>query len=81
MCANHSFKKSHFYTPFTLYSAAIFLGILVGVLDKPWLNIFTATLSDGFIKIFKCLSLPLISLSMIATMKINHNSLKPFIFQ
>jgi hypothetical protein len=25
--------------------------------------------------------LPLISLSMIATMKINHNSLKPFIFQ
>lgn len=59
-----SFYSKHFYT----YALAIILAILSGISDISWVHQFAQTVSDIFVKIFKCLSLPLISLSLFVTM-------------
>ncbi len=74
MCSQHSFKvenplknsfrSKHLY----IYTAAILLAILSGITDISWVHQFAETISDIFVKIFKCLSLPLISLSLLVTM-------------
>ncbi|GGI81170.1 dicarboxylate/amino acid:cation symporter [Legionella impletisoli] len=69
MCAQHSAKKTSFWfsTP-VLYAVMIFLGILSGMSDIPLLKTLGLLIADVFIKIFKCISLPIISLSIIVTL-------------
>lgn len=66
MCANHAKSKAA-RTAILTYLAAITLGILTGLSDNLAINNFGLMVTDVFIKIFKCLSLPLISLSLIVT--------------
>ena len=68
MCAQHaSRKKIIFSTPF-LYGLMILLGILSGYSDIGLLKNFGLFIADVFIKIFKCISLPIIALSIIVTL-------------
>jgi Na+/H+-dicarboxylate symporter len=46
----------------------IFLGIASGWSDIAWLKTFGLFISDVFIRIFKCISLPIIALSIIVTL-------------
>ncbi|OCH98099.1 transporter [Legionella jamestowniensis] len=69
MCAQHSSspKKQWLSTPF-LYAIMIVLGILSGYSDITVLKVFGLFIADVFIKIFKCISLPIIALSIIVTL-------------
>jgi len=68
MCAAHQQKnKSMLSTPL-IYALMIGLGILSGMSDITVLKETGLLLSDLFIKIFKCISLPIISLSIIVTL-------------
>ena len=67
MCVPHSSKRKKSYT-FPLYFLAIFSGLISGFLDLPVLQSLGLLLSDIFIKIFKCISLPIIALSIIVTL-------------
>lgn len=67
MCANHSSPKRKVQLPL-LYLAAIVLGLLSGLSDIPLLQNFGLVISDIFIKVFKCISLPIIALSLIVTL-------------
>ncbi|MGC1182371.1 dicarboxylate/amino acid:cation symporter [Legionella sp.] len=68
MCAAHQkTKKLLFNTPL-IYALIISLGILSGMSNIPFLKDIGLLLSDLFIKIFKCISLPIISLSIIVTL-------------
>ncbi|KTD31256.1 MULTISPECIES: dicarboxylate/amino acid:cation symporter [Legionella] len=68
MCAQHTpLKKRWFSTP-ALYAAMIFLGVISGYSDIAFLKSFGLLISDIFIKIFKCISLPIIALSIIVTL-------------
>jgi Na+/H+-dicarboxylate symporter len=57
------------------YSAAILLGIFSGVSDITFLHETGLLISDIFIKIFKCISLPIIALSIIVV--VSQSSEKP----
>jgi Na+/H+-dicarboxylate symporter len=59
--------KSWFNTP-VLYLIAISLGIFSGLSDIAILKTLGLTISDIFIRIFKCISLPIICLSIIVTL-------------
>jgi Na+/H+-dicarboxylate symporter len=72
MCASHSSQPSLYRNGFILYTIVIGLGITSGMLNFEWLNNITGMISEAFVKIFKCLSLPLISLSMIVTITSYH---------
>lgn len=50
------------------YFIAILLGIFSGSSEIPALQAFAAIISDLFIRIFKCISLPIIALSLIVTL-------------
>ncbi|CEK11093.1 dicarboxylate/amino acid:cation symporter [Legionella hackeliae] len=68
MCAQHSSQKKRWLsTPF-LYAVMIFLGIVSGYSDITILKTFGLFIADVFIKIFKCISLPIIALSIIVTL-------------
>ncbi len=69
MCAQHTIKKSNlwFSTP-VLYSVMILLGIFSGMSDIAALKMLGLFISDVFIRIFKCISLPIIALSIIVTL-------------
>ncbi|WED43935.1 dicarboxylate/amino acid:cation symporter [Legionella cardiaca] len=68
MCTQQSPQKKRWLsTPF-LYAIMIFLGILSGYSDIPLLKTFGLFIADVFIKIFKCISLPIIALSIIVTL-------------
>ncbi len=68
MCASHSItKKSWFKLPI-IYAAMILLGIYSGLSGITALEQFGLFIADVFIKIFKCISLPIISLSIIVTL-------------
>lgn len=70
MCAQqHGSKKSNiwFSTP-VLYAVMIALGILSGLSDIHLLKALGHFISDVFIRIFKCISLPIIALSIIVTL-------------
>lgn len=60
-------KKSPLKTPL-LYAAMIILGLLSGFSDIALLKNIGLLISDIFIKIFKCISLPIIALSIIVTL-------------
>ena len=51
-----------------LYLIMIILGIACGFSGIPFLQSFGSFISDLFIKIFKCISLPIIALSLIVTL-------------
>ena len=69
MCAHHSTKKNNlwFSTP-VLYTVMILLGIFSGMSDIALLKTVGLFVSDVFIRIFKCISLPIIALSIIVTL-------------
>ena len=65
-------KTIWFSTPI-LYAAMIILGLLSGWSDISILQKFGLFIADVFIKIFKCISLPIIALSIIVTLS-NYNT-------
>ena len=69
MCAQHSLQKNKiwFNTP-VLYAVMILLGIFSGMSDISILKTTGLFVADVFIKIFKCISLPIIALSIIVTL-------------
>jgi Na+/H+-dicarboxylate symporter len=68
MCAHHHLKARKWPNTAALYLIAIALGTLVGFLDFAPLQSLGQIISDIFIKIFKCISLPIIALSIIVTL-------------
>jgi Na+/H+-dicarboxylate symporter len=60
--------KLKLYNPLTLYLIMILLGVLSGLSGISYLENFGTAISDIFIKIFKCISTPLIALSLIVTL-------------
>jgi Na+/H+-dicarboxylate symporter len=69
MCANHSLHPGLTrYRLVSLYLIAILLGVFSGLCPIPALQTFGILVSDVFIKIFKCISLPIIALSLIVTL-------------
>jgi Na+/H+-dicarboxylate symporter len=68
MCAHHQSKKLIPYNPFVAYLLVIILGIVSGMSDSHFLHSLGLTISDIFIKIFRCISLPIIALSIIVTL-------------
>ena len=69
MCAQHTTKKNKiwFSTP-VLYSVMILLGVFSGMSDIAVLKTLGLFIADVFIRIFKCISLPIIALSIIVTL-------------
>src|SRR5690348_15589960 len=51
-----------------LYFIAILLGIFSGLSEMPSLHAVAGLISDIFIRIFQCISLPIIALSIIVTL-------------
>ena len=68
MCVQHIAIKKTFYNSSILYLIAIALAIYSGLSDITILKDTGLLISDIFIKIFKCISLPIIALSIIVTM-------------
>lgn len=68
MCAAHQSKKKVFFSTPLIYALMIGLGIASGLSDIAFLKGIGLLVSDLFIKIFKCISLPIISLSIIVTL-------------
>lgn len=69
MCAQHNSKKNNiwFSTPM-LYTLMILLGIYSGMSDIAVLKAIGLFIAEVFIRIFKCISLPIIALSIIVTL-------------
>lgn len=61
-------KPSLWRNPMFLYALMILLGIASGCSDIAWLKSFGLFIADVFIRIFKCISLPIIALSIIVTL-------------
>ncbi len=69
MCAESSQKnKKLFFSTPVIYALMIGLGIVSGLSDVVFLKQLGLILSELFIKLFKCISLPIISLSIIVTL-------------
>lgn len=68
MCAAHQQKKNFILSTPVIYALMIGLGIASGLSDIAFLKSLGLLISDLFIKIFKCISLPIISLSIIVTL-------------
>lgn len=68
MCAANQQKKNFFLSTPLIYALMIGLGIASGISDIAPLKGIGLLVSDLFIKIFKCISLPIISLSIIVTL-------------
>lgn len=60
--------KSKLFNPAVLYISMISLGIFSGMSDIAVLKNMGLLLSDIFIKIFRCISLPIVALSLIVTL-------------
>lgn len=67
MCAQNIQQKKWLSTP-VIYTFVIVLGILSGWSEISWLQKLGLFIADVFVKIFKCISLPIISLSIIVTL-------------
>ncbi len=67
MCTQQATKKIGLSTPL-IYAIMIALGLFTGYSDFTPLQHFGLFIADVFIKIFKCISLPIISLSIIVTL-------------
>lgn len=68
MCATDQQKTKIFFSTPVLYTMMIVLGIASGLSDIAFLKGLGLLISELFIKIFKCISLPIISLSIIVTL-------------
>lgn len=68
MCATPLNKKKFIFSAPFLYALMIVLGIASGLSDVVFLKQFGLFISEVFIKLFKCISLPIISLSIIVTL-------------
>ena len=68
MCAGHDQKKKITLSTPLIYALMIGLGIASGMSNVGFLQEAGLLLSELFIKIFKCISLPIISLSIIVTL-------------
>jgi Na+/H+-dicarboxylate symporter len=68
MCAAHQQKKKLIFSTPIIYAFMIVLGIASGLSDIAFLKEIGLLVSELFIKIFKCISLPIISLSIIVTL-------------
>lgn len=68
MCAAHEPQKKLIYSTPLIYAVMIALGIISGMSDLVMLKNLGLLVSDLFIKVFKCISLPIISLSIIVTL-------------
>lgn len=68
MCTTHQQQKKFIISTPLLYLLMIALGIVSGLSDLAILKETGLLISDLFIKIFKCISLPIISLSIIVTL-------------
>lgn len=68
MCADHLIKTKKRPSLALIYLIAITLGIISGVSNVGALQSTGLVISDIFIKIFKCISLPIIALSIIVTL-------------
>jgi Na+/H+-dicarboxylate symporter len=68
MCVQHYPNKKNKYSSIILYLIAILLGVYSGLSGIEFLQNFGLLISDIFIKIFKCISLPIIALSIIVTL-------------
>jgi Na+/H+-dicarboxylate symporter len=68
MCAAHQENKRKLFSTPVIYALMIALGIISGLSDIAILKDTGLLLSDLFIKLFKCISLPIISLSIIVTL-------------
>lgn len=73
MCAVQQKKKKYMLSTPVIYILMIGLGIFSGMSHIIFLKDLGLLLSDLFIKIFKCVSLPIISLSIIVTLA-NYNA-------
>ncbi len=61
-------RKKMYTAPIFIYTLMIGLGVLSGYSDIVWLHKLGAVIADIFIRIFKCISLPIIALSIIVTL-------------
>ncbi|MGL5743051.1 MAG: dicarboxylate/amino acid:cation symporter [Legionella sp.] len=68
MCAAHQQQKKIIFSTPLIYALMIGLGIASGMSNIPFFKETGLLISDLFIKIFKCISLPIISLSIIVTL-------------
>src|SRR3990167_5584092 len=68
MCAQNLQKDKNWLTTPVIYVVMILLGILSGWSEVIWLHKVGEFIAEVFIKIFKCISLPIISLSIIVTL-------------
>lgn len=68
MCAQHGKKSSYWLSTPVLYLIMILLGTVSGFSDNVVLKTLGLCISDVFIRIFKCISLPIIALSIIVTL-------------
>lgn len=68
MCVQHFSNKKKNYKSAILYLIAISLGVFSALSGIEFLQTFGLLISDIFIKIFKCISLPIIALSIIVTL-------------
>lgn len=73
MCAEHSVPKKRQISSATLYLIAVVLGLISGYSDIAILQNLGLFISDVFIKIFKCISMPIIALSLIVTLSQYHS--------
>jgi Na+/H+-dicarboxylate symporter len=67
MCVQHSAKSQRRPNLALIYLIAIILGLIIGFSQIEPLQNMGLLISDIFIKIFKCISLPIIALSIIVT--------------
>lgn len=68
MYRNYFNTHSLWASPFFLYAVMIALGLLTGWFHIPFLEPLGLVIADIFIRIFKCISLPIIALSIIYTL-------------
>jgi len=68
MCATHVNKKQFWLSTPIIYLVMILLGALSGFADIGVLKTLGLFIADVFIRIFKCISLPIIALSIIVTL-------------
>jgi len=67
MCADHSPEKKIDYT-YLLFLLAILLAVAAGLSDFEILHKIAAMISTIFVRIFQCISIPIIALSLIVTL-------------
>lgn len=74
MCAQEeNVKRTKLFRSSLFYLLMVVLGIFSGLSDFQPLQAFGVLISDIFIKIFKCISMPIIALSIIVTLS-NYNT-------